>query len=304
MRLRAPVADDLAAVHAVIAARDVADLGVVDFKLEDLRDEWHSPGFELGGDARLAHDASGLIVGWAETRNQGGFAVVAPAAEGHGVGTMLLGWLEQRERELGRPVHRQLIAATNASGGRLLGRAGYERVRSNHILHRELGSEPAAGAAPGGVSLRVLDVELDAPALHALDAAAFAGQPGYEPESLDAFTAGHLGAHDVDPRLSLVAERDGRIAGFLLARRREPEHVGHVDLLAVEPAAQRQGVGSALLAGAIASFAAAGLTAAELMVSSNNPRALRLYERHGLTERHRFDIYEKPAAGSSAAAAS
>jgi mycothiol synthase len=298
MSLRAPVPADLEAVHAVIAARDLADLGVEDFKLEDLRDEWRSPGFDLGADARLALDPSGAVVGWAETRTQGGFAVVAPAAEGHGVGTALLVWLEQRERDSGRPVHRQLIAGANAAGERLLVRAGYERVRSNYILYRELGRDPASAAVPGGVSLRELDVALDAAALHALDAAAFAGQPGYELESLQTFTEEHLHAHDLDPMLSVVAERDGQIVGFLVARRREPEHVGHVDLLAVEPAAQRQGVGSALLASAIASFVAAGLSGAELMVSSKNPEALRLYGRHGLTERHRFDIYEKPAAAT------
>jgi mycothiol synthase len=305
MRLRAPVPADLEAVHAVLLARDIADLGAPDYKLDDLRDEWRSPEFDLGADARLAQENSGTVVGWAETRRQGGFAVVAPAAEGRGIGTALLRWLEAREREQGRPVHRQLVAATNLTGQRLLSDAGYELAWSSQLLRRGLDQPPAGpttatAVAPPGVELRRLHPDGDAAQVHAVDAAAFTGQPGYEPASLDVFVDEELHSHDLDLGLSLVAERDGRIAGFLLARRREPEHVGFIEVLAVDPAEQGRGIGSALLATAIAAFAAAGLSAAELSVSSRNPRALGLYERNGLTERHRFEIYEKAAtAGSS-----
>jgi mycothiol synthase len=298
--LRPPLPSDLEAVHAVLAARDLADLGEPDFKLEDLRDEWRSKDFDLATDARVACDAAGSIVGWAETRPQGGFAVVAPEAEGRGHGTALLNWLEARERAGGRDIHRQLIASTNRGAERLLRDAGYALARSNHLLRRPLDRAqdgPPVAPAPG-VTLRALDPGGDAAALHVLDAAAFSGQPGYVPESLTAFATEHLDAHDLDPGLSLVAERDGQIVGFLLARRREPEQFGHIDLLAVAPGVQGHGIGSALLAAAFTGFAEAGLTTAELMVSSENPRALRLYARHSLLELHRFDIYEKRVVSS------
>ena len=51
-RLRPPADDDAEAVLAVIVARDVADLGVPDFTLEDLQADWASLGLipvELAG---------------------------------------------------------------------------------------------------------------------------------------------------------------------------------------------------------------------------------------------------------------
>jgi ribosomal protein S18 acetylase RimI-like enzyme len=148
------------------------------------------------------------------------------------------------------------------------------------------------------VLLRPVDVERDAVALHALDDAAFVGFPDYVPESADAFRAGHLEAHDFDPALSRVAEQDGRMVGSLLARRRPNEPVGWVDILAVYPDHQGRGIGTALLTTAFAAFARAGLREAQLGVASFNERALRLYERIGMTPQLQFDIYERPVATS------
>jgi ribosomal protein S18 acetylase RimI-like enzyme len=50
-----------------------------------------------------------------------------------------------------------------------------------------------------------------------------------------------------------------------------------------------------LLASAFAAFAAAGLPEARLDVSSENGPALRLYERAGMRECNRMDVFEKPA---------
>ena len=91
----------------------------------------------------------------------------------------------------------------------------------------------------------------------------------------------------------MVAEREDRIVAFLLGRRRDEEGVGFVAILAVDPEYQRRGIGTVLLRRAFASFAAAGLREAQLMVASDNPQALRVYERVGMTVQLQFDIYER-----------
>ena len=134
-------------------------------------------------------------------------------------------------------------------------------------------STPAA--TPAGVTLRPLDPDADARALHALDAESFDSSPDYVPESFQMFVTEHLRAHDVAPHLSLVAEAAGEIVGFMLARRWEHEGSGYVDLLAVAPGHQRRGIGTALLTQGFAGFAAAGLVQAQLGVASDNPRGLQ-----------------------------
>ncbi len=76
--------------------------------------------------------------------------------------------------------------------------------------------------------------------------------------------------------------------------RRWDAGVAYVDILAVHPDHQRLGLGSALLRSAFHGFAAAGLREAQLGVASDNPGALVLYERVGMTTRYRFDTYERP----------
>lgn len=155
---------------------------------------------------------------------------------------------------------------------------------------REL--EPAeALAPPAGVELAAVQVGRDAAALHALDGESFAGSADYVAMSFETFRAGHLEGHDFAPELSCVAWAGEELAGFLLARRWLSERAGYVDVLAVAPAHQGRGIGTALLTRAFADFAAAGLREAQLGVASSNPRALRLYERLGMRPRFREDTY-------------
>ena len=119
---------------------------------------------------------------------------------------------------------------------------------------------------------------------------------GYRPESYAAFCDGHLQAHDLDPEPSCVLEQLDAPVGFLLARRWPDERVGFVDLLAVHPDHSDRGLGSAMPRTAFARFAAAGLREAQLGVASDNPRALRLYGRCGMTPRFRFDTFERSLA--------
>ncbi len=300
MILRAPRAADARAVFDMLVARDLTDYGVADIALADLHDQWTAKGFDLEADAVLACSPGGRVVGYSAIHRPGAMGFVAPGHEGQGIGARLVAWAEQRERALGRERHGQAAASSNARARELFTARNYVYERSYARLVRAIsGSETAPAAA--GLELRPLAPERDARAVHALNERSFAGNPDYKPESLDEFVSEHLRAHDQAPELSLVAHAGGTLVGFLLARRWDAEAVGFIDLLAVDPQAQRLGIGSTLLRAAFARFAAAGLREAQLGVASDNPRAAQLYERAGMTPRFVVDTYHRPVEPASAA---
>jgi mycothiol synthase len=296
VRTRAAQWQDAEAVVALLMARHIADLGLPLFRLEEVQDEWRSNDLELSRDVLLV-EIDGALAGYSIVHRPGAFAVVAPAREGRGVGTRLLQWTEQRERERRVDAHRQIAASTNARARELFERAGYRHVRSYWRMARPIDRGVTAVDPPPGVTLRRVDPDGDARALHALDAESFAASPDYVPESYEMFVQEHLQAHDSAPELSLIAEQDqeaGQIVGFLLARRWQHESSGYVELLAVAPGHQRRGIGTALLTHGFAAFAAAGLNQAQLGVASDNPRGLRVYEAAGMGPRFQFDVFERP----------
>jgi mycothiol synthase len=281
-------------VLRVLEARDMADLGAPDFTLEDLLDQWRTNSFNLGTDAVLAVDADGTVIGYATFWGPGIFAAVDPQREGEGVGTALLAWTERRARKEGNATHRQWVAGRNARARELLDGAGYAHVRSYWRLARELDPGLRAPDGPPGLTIASVQLEDDARPLHAAWETAFSGNDDHEPEDFSAFRARHLAAHDFDPDLSSVARRAGRVVGFVLCRRWTDQGAGFVDLLGVDPHERGRGLGTTLLRRAFARFAQAGLPEAQLGVASDNPRALELYERLGMTVRHRADVFEKP----------
>jgi len=92
-------------------------------------------------------------------------------------------------------------------------------------------------------------------------------------------------------RYYLVAEEDGRVVGYagLLApasRRARPGPGGQADVLTMAVASSHwgQGIGSALLQALLAEAAARGCAEMFLEVRVDNPRAQRLYRRHGFAD--------------------
>jgi mycothiol synthase len=294
MELRAPQAVEVEAVTAVLVACDMAEIGEPNWNVREMRDRWARSSFAPASDAIVAQAPSGELVAYAEVTHDGTLAGVAPTHVGQGIGARILNWTEQRERELRHPTHRQLIAASNDRARALLIDHGYTRARSYQRMARELtgDSRPANATLPATVTLRELDVDADAAALHALDDAAFKATGDYSPEPFATFVEEHLRTGDVQPQLSLVALGEEGPIGFLVTLSGD-DGVGHVDLLAVHPDHRRNGIGSALMNSAFALHAAAGLHRTTLSVASDNATALRLYERLGMTERFRHESYER-----------
>lgn len=79
----------------------------------------------------------------------------------------------------------------------------------------------------------------------------------------------------------LVAEVDGRFAGYVLVLFRANTKAGRLYSIAVSPAARGRGVGELLLGAAERAVVARGKQAMRLEVRPDNAGALRLYERSG-----------------------
>ena len=292
-RLRPAGSADDDAVLELLAACDVAHHGEADFTREFLLEEWRVADFDAAAGAVLVEDAAGRPAGYGALFQRGGFALVDPPREGAGIGSQLLAWLEARARVAGHEVHRQRVAGRNRHGHQLLTEAGYTQSRAVLWLERELDRVPQPlPPVPDGILLHQLDVDRDARAVYAVDCAAFAGSPDYEQAPFASFHAEHLAGDRLDPSLSRVARRGDAVVGFALCRR--SDRGGYVDILAVEEAERGRGLGGLLLASAFSAFADARLRRVRLDVSSENRPALRLYERAGMRECNRIDVFEKP----------
>jgi ribosomal protein S18 acetylase RimI-like enzyme len=83
----------------------------------------------------------------------------------------------------------------------------------------------------------------------------------------------------VRPDLFLVAERDGRVVGTVMAG--YEGHRGWINYLGVDPDCQRQGVGRALMAEAERLLREVGCPKINLQVRATNAAAIEFYRRIG-----------------------
>ncbi len=114
----------------------------------------------------------------------------------------------------------------------------------------------------------------DLPALVALDALCFAPGVAY-PKRLMRFFVEHRASH------TIVAEREGRVVGFVIAR--AARDAGEIVTIDVAPEMRRSGVGAELMKRAETSMKKRGAEVAYLEVDQANEPALRMYERFGYT---------------------
>lgn len=278
IRLRPATEADAPRAAELVIAVDVAEMGEPDYSLEDLHDEWSEADFTLAKDAIVA-EVDGEMIGYAHFRSGDVIAVVDPRRHGEGAGTALLGWAEARARERGETKLRQGVGSRADSARALLESSGFTVARSYHRLERALGDE-------GEPAFRALQPD---DAIYPVYEAAFSRTADYVPRSEEAWTQRHLRAHNLDPETSRV--EPGK--GFTLVRRWD-DGVAYVELLAVHPDHAGHGLGGALLTATFAAARANGYRRTVLNVASDNPNALRLYERVGMTERWRIDDYHKP----------
>ncbi|MGH3822849.1 MAG: mycothiol synthase [Pseudonocardiaceae bacterium] len=233
----------------------------------------------------LAHDSMSTLVGYAgldeqSERRTAEFAV-HPRHRRRGVGGALLAALLDR-------VHGPLWVwahGEHPAALRLVQRAGLVSRRALLQLRRGLADPIPARPLPDGVALRAFVPGEDEAAVVAVNGRAFAWHP--EQSRLDTSELMVLETQPwFDPKGFLLAVNPAEeLLGFHWTKM-HPDGLGEVYVLAVDPAAQGTGLGSALTVTGLAYLRDRGALEAMLYVDSDNTAALRAYQKLGFAHHH------------------
>jgi ribosomal protein S18 acetylase RimI-like enzyme len=145
-------------------------------------------------------------------------------------------------------------------------------VRQRIVVYRMQPPKASAHPAPAGVTLRP-GTPKDLPAIAAVDAESFDEFWRYDDEIL------HRSMEREHP---VVAEVEDKVIGYTLSTLHGVEAT--VGRLAVVPSGRHSGVGSALLADAVATAARRGAAGITLCTQEDNEDSRRLYRRAGFRE--------------------
>ncbi len=304
-RLRAPTLDDMQAVADLVAAYEEACFGFTDWSLDDQRQEWVEPTFNLEADALVAITEAGQIVGYVALANRAqhvrytGDGYVHPRYQGRGLGTALLRWTEARVRERLElaPAGVQVTldhgtAGTDAAAAQLFTQEGYAYVRSFLDMSIVLDGPPPAPEWPAGIAARTFVPGADDYPVYAAATEAFEDHWGQATVPFEEWRVSRLEFEGFDPSLTCVARAGDEVAGQVRCRTRGEK--GWVDHLSVRRPWRGQGLGLALLRHGFGAFYQRGVREVGLGVDAESPTgATRLYERAGMSVERRYDLYRK-----------
>src|SRR5882672_2994529 len=146
--MRAPREEDAEAVVTLLRACDVAIFGEPDTDIKDVRDEWSTPGFDLGRDAWLIQGVDGAAagLGWIRRRAEWDFdgdLRVLPGESVDSLAPLILEAIEGRARELatGAPQGVALCffaASVETELRSMLERSGYDKARTYFRMRIDL----------------------------------------------------------------------------------------------------------------------------------------------------------------------
>jgi len=218
--------------------------------------------------ARCGDRLVGTLLAWPDA---GPVAWVQLAALAGDVGVGL--WLDATLPPLWWPLRRlgvHLLGWIDGGewAGAALGSRGFRRLTRLVGMAKQDRWLPANISSPAHI--RAVE-EGDLPALARLDRAAFSPPWWLSRSTLERLRQGAL--------CFLVAGREQRCLGYGEARL--VEYGAHIGRLAVDPRAQGQGIGGALLAGLLSRLWGLGIERVTLNTQEGNRASLRLYHRFG-----------------------
>lgn len=273
--------EDSAAVHALIAAQEVHDIGSAEIEEEDLLGEWQRPSYDLGSSSVAVLDGE-RIVAYAEHMGEERYdAAVHPSYRGRGIGTWLAAWVRDLARAQGIGIVGMPVPE-GSDGDRLLTALGYDVRWTSWVLRLPPGAEIAARPLPEGYLLGEATPE-DHEQVWTVTEDAFLEWSVRERSSLADFGAQVWGRPGFEPwNLQVVTGPDGRVAAVANVWNTAGDPVDtYVSKLAVAAAHRHRGLAQALLVAAFAAGRERGAVSSSLSTDSRTG-ALSLYEKVGM----------------------
>jgi len=276
--------EDARAVFEVIAAQELADIGMVEIEEADIQADWGRPSFDVAGSTTGVFDGDRLV-GYAEVSGADrGDAAVHPTHRGRGVGTALAGWMQDAARRRGSTVVGMPVAE-GTPGDRLLEQLGYRVRWTSWVLKLPPGATIVDRPLPEGHVVREAR-PAEYPAVHTVVEDAFLEWSEREREPYDDFLAQTIGRPGFAPwQIRVVVDPAGEVVGAaqvtlaLTEDGRPPE--AYVARLAVRRDLRHRGLAQALLVDAFRKGRDHGAESSCLSTDSRTG-ALGLYEKVGM----------------------
>ena len=306
---------DLEAIHEIYTEYWEAMTGDVKFTLDDFRNIFSTPGFDMESSLRVVESPQGQILGSMLVMDLGSppvhpraYGCVSPDYEKQGIGTFLIHWAEERS---GRAVERVpdgarvsmylQCSSTHEQTRRLFEKLGFDAIRYSWFMVIDLEGKTPEPEWPEGVHLSTYKEKPDLEIVHRAIDEAFQDHWGHvasedEEERLERFRYSIENDETFDPELFFLAMDGDEIAGAAFCSPRfggDPD-TGIVETLAVRRPWRRKGIGLALLHHAFGEFYKRGHKHVGLGVDTQNlSGATRLYEKAGMHIATEFTFYEK-----------
>lgn len=272
------VPTDAAAVTALMAAQELADVGEVVIEEADIVADWQRPGYDVPGSTVGVYDDDRLVAYAEVAHADRGDAAVHPDYRGRGIGTWLARWMQDKAREKGATVVGMPVPQ-GSPGDRLLESLGYRVRWTSWVLQLPEGAAVPDRSVPPGYTLRAA-TERDWEAAFHVNEDAFLEWSDRERDTFEIWQSQVVRRPGFEPwHLRVVTEPDGEVVAMALLQLHDGQ--AYIARLATRADQRGRGLAQALLVDAFAVAREHGATRFELSTDSRTG-ALTLYEKVGM----------------------
>ena len=281
--------------------------------LNEMINDWTSPGLNLEEVTRVVEDENGQIIGYFEVWDTTQphvtkyvWTILHPQFWNPTIYQDMLAWTESCARKRitlaprdTRVVMSQTIPHKDKRRRTALENYGFNLIRNFLRMEIELNTAPAKPIIPEGLRIVPIDLDLELEAAILATEEAFEDHWGYVKKSMEELLEQwhHTieNNDDFDPSMWFLAKDGDQIAGICRSsgNMSEDPHFGWVNQLAVRKPWRQRGLGLALLLNAFNDFHQRGYNRVGLSVDATSlTNATRLYEKVGMHVTQQYDTYE------------
>ena len=276
--------------------------GVETIILNEMANEWRTPGFNQETDSRIVISPAGQVAGYCDVWDMKPhvsidcWGRVHPDHTNLGIGSHLLEWAQRRAQEAiskAPPEARVAMECStitlNQAAEELFQAVGMQRIRYFFRMVIDLDSQPFEPQWPEGIEIRPMVIGKDEWQMTEAVVEAFRDHWGHidRPieEEYERWMHNIKNNDDFDPEIYFLAWDGDQIAGTTLCwpKSHDDQDMGWVNVLCVRRPWRKRGLGLALLHHSFSVFHQRGKLRVGLGVDAESlTGALRLYERAGM----------------------